>query len=74
MYVGRSLEQLSQVAYENWTIEELAYHQNTMRALPGCLNQNGEDILRKIIAEIESRGGLPQTQGAYDHPTGVIYD
>lgn len=74
MYVGRSLAQLKQVAYENWTIEELAYHRNTMRALPGCLNQQGEDLLREVDTEIQSRGGLPRSEGAYDHPTGVIYD
>ena len=74
MYVGRTLEQLKQVPYPQWTIEELAYHQSTMRALPGCLNEQGQDIWLKVLAEIESRGGLPHSEGAYDHSSDVIYD
>ena len=74
MYVGRNLEQLKQIPYPQWTNEELAYHQDTMRALPGCLNEQGQDILQKVLAEIKSRGGLPHSEGAYDHSSNVIYD
>ncbi|TCP53856.1 hypothetical protein EV586_105201 [Tumebacillus sp. BK434] len=74
MYVGRTLNELQDVPYEKWTLEELAYHQDTMNQLKRCLNAAGQTILQKVLAEIESRGGIPVYGGDYDHPSTLHYD
>lgn len=74
MYVYRNLELLHEVPYEQWRIEELAYHQDAMTSFKPYLNEDGLAILQQINAEIESRGGLPVYQAAYDHATHLHYD
>ncbi|PWK13764.1 hypothetical protein [Tumebacillus permanentifrigoris] len=75
MYVGRTLEELQDLSYNKWTIEELAYHQTTMTHLQACLNDRGQHVLAKIAAEIDARGGFPHYCGDYDgHGTTVHYD
>jgi len=74
MYVYRQLDELKSVPYEQWTIEELAYHHDTMSRFNAYLNEEGRTILGKVDAEIRSRGGLPLYDGDYDHPSNVHYD
>lgn len=75
MYIGRTLEELQNLHLSAWTVEELAYHQTTMSQLQFCLNVKGQDILAKVAAEIDDRGGLPHYGGDYDgHGTTLHYD
>lgn len=75
MYVGRTLQQLQDHSYPEWTLEELAYHQTMMTNLQDCLNEQGRQILAKVAAEIEARGGLPRYGGDYDgHGTTIHYE
>lgn len=74
MYVGRKLNELQNVAYSNWTLEELAYHRDTMGQFQSLLNGDGKQLLQKVQSEIDARGGMPQYGGDYDHPSSVRYD
>ena len=74
MYVGRTIDNLRDIPYEKWTIEELAYHQDTMKRFAHYLNDSGRQIYDAVQKEIESRGGLPVYGGDYDHPYSVTYD
>lgn len=74
MYVGRTLEQLHSLPYSQWSMEELAYHTNVMRQVASVLNEQGQDILQQVMAEIQARGGLPHYGGDYDHPSSVVYE
>jgi hypothetical protein len=74
MYVGRTLTELYNVDCGNWTLEELAYHRDTMGQFQTFLNGEGQSILQIVQSEIDARGGLPQYGGDYDHPSSVRYD
>jgi hypothetical protein len=75
MYVGRTLDELRDLPYSKWSIEELVYHQVAMTQLQSCLNEDGQGVLAKVQAEIDARGGLPRFGGDYDgHGTTIHYD
>jgi hypothetical protein len=74
MYVGRTMEQLQNIPYGKWTFEELAYHQDTLSHFGHYLNEEGQTLFCKVQEEIQSRGGMPNYGGDYDHPSSVIYD
>ena len=75
MYVGRTLQQLQNQPYSKWKIEELAYHRDVMTQMQGCLNDQGQGILSKVMEEMDNRGGLPHYGGDYDgHGTTLHYD
>lgn len=75
MYVGRTIDKLASVAYENWTMEELAYHRDTMNRFSAYLTDEGRQILDEVRSEISARGGVPEYGGGnYDHPASFHYD
>lgn len=74
VYVGRTIKQLETVPLEQWTLDELSYHLDTLNRFEEYLNDNGANIRQMVEDEIESRGGLPFYGGDYDHPTTVRYD
>ncbi|HEU4963426.1 MAG TPA: hypothetical protein VFV52_06125 [Bacilli bacterium] len=74
MYVGRTLEQLKDVPLTDWTVEELAYHFDTMNLFEEYLNDNGTTVLQMVESEIDQRGGLPHYGGDYEHPATVTYE
>ncbi len=75
MYVGRTIDQLKNVPYGNWTLEELAYHKDTMQRFTTYLTSEGNRILDEVKSEIYNRGGLPEYEGGdYEHPASFHYD
>ncbi|MGZ4163703.1 MAG: hypothetical protein ACXVC1_10050 [Tumebacillaceae bacterium] len=74
MYVGRTLAELENMAYTNWTLDELAYHIDTMNQFQPYLNAQGQQIRQKVQAEIDARGGFPHYGGDYEHPSACRYD
>ncbi|MFT9848704.1 hypothetical protein [Aneurinibacillus sp. REN35] len=74
MYVGRRLDELSDVPLAQWKIEELLYYHNMMSETAAFLNTQGVSYHHKIIEEIDNRGGIPGDGGGWDHSSRVIYD
>lgn len=54
----RGMGELEDVPLTDWTMEELAFHFETMSQMAGLLNAEGISFHNTIIEEIESRGGL----------------
>ncbi|KEO84524.1 hypothetical protein [Tumebacillus flagellatus] len=75
MYVGRTMEQLQNLPYAQWSMEELAYHRDVMTNLQDWLNETGISTLTNVEEEIQNRGGFPKYGGDYDgHGTTIHYD
>jgi len=75
MYVGRKIDQLQNVSYDKWSLEELAYHRDTMQNLSAYLTPIGQRILDEVSSEIYNRGGLPDYEGGdYERPASFHYD
>ncbi|TYR79236.1 hypothetical protein FZC66_16615 [Priestia megaterium] len=74
MYVGRDMTALSMIAKSEWKDSELAYFHHSLQQMTPYLNAEGQSIHRKIIEEIESRGGLHRNEADYTHGTSIAYD
>lgn len=74
MYVDRTISELRNLPTSEWNLKELAYHFQTLNQIQIFLNDDGKKIHKMITEEIESRGGLPKDEGAWDHSSEVIFD
>ena len=74
MYIGRKISELNNLPISEWDMKELAYYHENMSHLADFLNQQGVSIHHKIIEEIQNRGGVPKSTGAWDHSSQIIYD
>ncbi|CEH28902.1 hypothetical protein AM501_27060 [Aneurinibacillus migulanus] len=74
MYVGRKLDELSDMPIAEWEMKELLYHHDMMSEMAPFLNTQGISYHHKIIEEVEKRGGVPSDEGAWDHSSRIIYD
>ena len=74
MYVDRTIPELENVPTNQWNMKELAYHFQTLNQMQNFLNEEGKKIHNMIQREIESRGGLPKSEGAWDHSSEIIFD
>ncbi|WP_033826422.1 hypothetical protein [Bacillus andreraoultii] len=62
MYDGRDMTELTMMSLADWQDHELIFFQRSFQQIMPYLNQEGQSIYKKIINEIEERGGLKQLQ------------
>lgn len=62
MYDGRDMTELTMMSIADWHNHELVFFQRSFQQIMPYLNQEGQSIYKKIINEIEERGGLTQLQ------------
>jgi hypothetical protein len=74
MYVGRDMTELSTISKSEWKDSELAYFHHSFQQIVPYLNEEGQQIHKQIIDEIERRGGLKRTEADYTHGTAITYD
>ncbi|NEU31906.1 cytosolic protein [bacterium LRH843] len=58
MYAGRDITELSMMPKDKWTDEELTYFHHGLQQMTPYLNIEGTSIRKKIVEEIQKRGGL----------------
>ncbi len=69
MYIGRDLSALGLIKIEDWKDSELMhFHQSLQQILP-YLNAEGQSLSRKIVEDIERRGGLKRNEATYTSGT-----
>ncbi len=74
MYVGRDITELAMMDKSEWKDSELAYFHHSLQQMTQYLNVEGVSIHKKIIEEIENRGGLKRQEADWTHGTEVSYD
>ncbi|WP_042351748.1 hypothetical protein [Bacillus massiliigorillae] len=74
MYVGRDLTELSLLQKKDWKDSELQYFHHSLQQMVPYLNVQGQSILKQILKEIESRGGLHRNEADYTHGTELSID
>ncbi|EDL65136.1 hypothetical protein [Bacillus sp. SG-1] len=74
MYVGRDMTEISMIPKTEWDKSELAFFHHSLQQMVPYLNAEGQTIHRKIVEEIESRGGLKRNEADAVHGTKVTYD
>ncbi|MBO8178626.1 MAG: hypothetical protein H0Z31_14435 [Bacillus sp. (in: Bacteria)] len=74
MYVGRDMAELSMTPYSEWKESELVFFHHSLQQMVPYLNQEGQQIHKNIVKEIERRGGLKRNEADYTHGTRISYD
>lgn len=64
MNTERNMSELEDTPVTEWTLNELAFHHDTMSQLAGFLNTEGVSFHHSIINEIERRGGLNRARNS----------
>ncbi|MHC0039095.1 hypothetical protein [Pseudoneobacillus sp. C159] len=63
MSMGRDMTELSMMSINEWQDHELTYFHHSLQQMVPYLNSEGQSIHRKIVEEIERRGGLKSVHG-----------
>jgi hypothetical protein len=63
MQTGRDMTELSMMSINEWENNELAYFHHSLQQMVPYLNSEGQSIHRKIVEEIQRRGGLKTVNG-----------